>query len=96
MMPLFAQTDITVHDDRTGKDEVIGLPEGMTYELDSLLKDWHTKNFLENDISCESSDENPQYTKEEYISSDFIPTPKQIEIISKILKTYPITYKIYL
>lgn len=35
-------------------------------------------------------------TKEEYISSDFIPTPKQIEIISKILKTYPITYKIYL
>lgn len=68
MMPLFAQTDITVHDDRTGKDEVIGLPEGMTYELDSLLKDWHTKNFLENDISCESSDENPQYTKEEYIS----------------------------
>jgi hypothetical protein len=35
-------------------------------------------------------------TKEGYISSDFIPTPKQIEIISKILKTYPITYKIYL
>ena len=29
-----AQNDITVHDDQTGKDEVIGLPEGMTYEID--------------------------------------------------------------
>ena len=32
-----AQNDITVHDDQTGKDEVIGLPEGMTYEIDSLF-----------------------------------------------------------
>ena len=33
-----AQNYITVHDEQTGKDEVIGLPEGMTYEIDSLLQ----------------------------------------------------------
>ena len=63
-----AQNDITVHDDQTGKDEVIGLPEGMTYEIDSLLQEWNTKNYLGVDEKCESSDENPQYSKEEYIS----------------------------
>ena len=63
-----AQNDITVHDDQTGKDEVIGLPEGMTYEIDSLLQEWNTKNYLGLDEKCESSDENPQYSKEEYIS----------------------------
>ncbi len=65
---LKAQNDITVHDDATGKDEVINLPEGMTHELDSLLKEWYTRNYLDTDENCESSDDNPQYTKEEYIS----------------------------
>lgn len=65
---LFAQKDITVHDEKTGKDEVIDLPEGMTYEIDSLLKEWHSKNYLSADINCESSATNPSYSKEEYIS----------------------------
>ncbi|MBR0361224.1 MAG: transglycosylase SLT domain-containing protein [Paraprevotella sp.] len=65
---LCAQTDITVHDDNTGKDEVIELPEGMIYETDRLLNEWNAKNYLMNDINCESSSENPQYSKEEYIS----------------------------
>lgn len=65
---LQAQQDITVHDDQTGKDEVIGLPEGMVLEMDSLLQEWHIKNYLTPDENCESSDENPQYDKEEYIS----------------------------
>ncbi|MCD8318533.1 MAG: transglycosylase SLT domain-containing protein [Paraprevotella sp.] len=63
-----AQNDITVHDDHTGKDEIIDLPEGMTYDIDSLLQEWNTKNYLGVDEKCESSDENPQYSKEEYIS----------------------------
>ena len=65
---IHAQKDITVHDNQTGKDEIIGLPEGMTYEIDSLLKEWNTKNYLDIDEKCESSNENPQYTKEQYIS----------------------------
>lgn len=63
-----AQNEITVHNEKTGKDEVIDFPEGMTYELDSLLKEWNARNFLNTDEECESSDENIQYTKEEYIS----------------------------
>ena len=65
---LWAQNDITVHDDQTGQDEVIALPEGMTYEIDSLLQEWNAKNYLGTDEKCESSDENPEYSKEEYIS----------------------------
>ena len=65
---LYAQNDITVHDDQTGQDEVITLPEGMTYEIDSLLQEWNAKNYLNLDEKCESSDENPEYSKEEYIS----------------------------
>lgn len=63
-----AQNEITVHNEKTGKDEVIDFPEGMTYELDSLLKEWNARNFLNTDEECESSDENIQYSKEEYIS----------------------------
>ncbi len=64
----YAQNDITVHDEQTGKDEVIGLPEGMTYAIDSLLKEWNSRNYLEIDVNCESSDENPVYEKDVYIS----------------------------
>ena len=57
-----AQNDITVHDDQTGKDEVIGLPEGMTYEIDSLLQEMeHPRTTWDWNEKCESSDENPQY-----------------------------------
>lgn len=63
-----AQHDIRVHDDKTGREEVIDLPEGMTYEIDSLLREWNTRNYLGHDEKCESSDENPSYSKEEYIA----------------------------
>lgn len=65
---LHAQNDITIHDNRTGEDEIIGLPEGMVLEMDSLLQEWHIKNYLAPDENCESSNENPQCSKEEYIS----------------------------
>lgn len=64
---VFAQNDITIHDDNTGEDESIELPEGMTYEIDSLLMEWHSKNYLSFDENCESSNENPTFSDEEYI-----------------------------
>ncbi len=67
-LPAKAQEEITAYDEITGKNEVIGLPAGMTEELDSLLTDWHNKNFLSFDENCESSDENPTFPKEVYIS----------------------------
>ncbi len=64
-----AQNDITVYDDKSGQSEEIELPEGMrSDELDSLLREWNTKNYLTFDENCEASSENPVYSKEEYIT----------------------------
>ncbi len=63
-----AQNDIIVHNEKTGVDEEIDLPEGMVYEIDSLLQDWYSKTYLSPDEDCISSNENPTYNKEEYIS----------------------------
>ena len=38
-----AQTRVTVHDDTKNQDEVIDLPEAMTYDTDSLLQEWNAK-----------------------------------------------------
>ena len=65
---MYAQDNITVHDDETDQDEVIDLPEGMTSDIDSLLHEWNVKNYLSPDENCESSNENPEYSKETYIN----------------------------
>lgn len=60
-----AQTEITVHDDRTGGDEVIGLPEGMTFHTDSLLQEWHARHYLFPDTTCvEDPNFNPPFPEE--------------------------------
>ena len=67
--PAVAQNDIIIHDERTGQDETIGLPEGlMSNELDSLLREWNTRNFLTFDENCDANAISPEYTKEEYIT----------------------------
>lgn len=63
-----AQNEITVHDDKTGKDLIIDLPEGMTSEIDSLLQEWNAKNFLTFDENCETTNENPDFSKDIYIN----------------------------
>lgn len=38
---VYAQQVITVYDNNTGKEETIGLPEGMLdEELDSMMRQW--------------------------------------------------------
>ena len=62
------QEEIIVHNDSTGQDEEIVLPEGMTSrELDSLMNEWTARNYLTFDENCETNNENPTYEKEEYI-----------------------------
>ena len=71
VLPLMgmAQNEITIFDDQTGENEEIDLPEGMrSAEVDSLLREWNTKNYLSVDESCQSNGENPEFTKEEYIN----------------------------
>lgn len=44
------------------EDATLELPEGMqTAEIDSLLADWQTRNFLAFDEACETTGENPQF-----------------------------------
>ena len=71
VLPLMgsAQNEITVFDVQTGENEEIDLPEGMrSAEVDSLLREWNTKNYLSVDEECQSNGENPEFTKEEYIN----------------------------
>lgn len=52
--------------DTIGNDDTL-LPEGMQmYELDSLLNDWMTKNYLTNVENCLSTGVNPEFDHETY------------------------------
>ncbi|MGM9688975.1 MAG: transglycosylase SLT domain-containing protein [Alloprevotella sp.] len=59
-------TEITVHNDQTGRDEVIDLPEGMTLSCDSLLSEWMAKKYLYPDTTCVDPDTNPVFLPDEY------------------------------
>ena len=48
-------------------ETTLALPEGLhTQEIDSLLLDWQTRNFLAFDESCETTGENPQFDPQTY------------------------------
>lgn len=60
------KNEITVTDNE-GKEEIIDLPEGMNYELDSLLNQYYSKTYLQPDNDCNYRDENPTFPTEVYI-----------------------------
>ena len=60
------QERITVHDSRSGADEVIDLPEGMSVNTDSLLSQWKVKKYLYPDTTCKDPNINPEYSPEVY------------------------------
>jgi len=60
------RNEIVVTDEQ-GEVQVIDLPEGMTYELDSLLELYHSQTYMDTDNQCDFPDVNPTYSKEEYI-----------------------------
>ena len=51
---------------RSGRKEVIELPEGMTLNADSLLNEWHAKKYLYPDTTCVNPDYNPPFPEEVY------------------------------
>lgn len=65
----FSQGVITVYDENTGKEEPIGLPEGMMQEeIDSMMRHWYASTYLTYDsAACESTGEDIACTEEEYI-----------------------------
>ena len=60
------EDEITVTDNN-GQEEVIEFPEAMTFELDSLLNLYMSKNYLDEDNDCRMKDINPVFEKEVYI-----------------------------
>ena len=60
------EDEITVTD-MNGEEEIIELPEAMTYELDSLLTLYMSKNYLDINADCRTTNINPVFTREEYI-----------------------------
>ena len=64
-----AQQVITVYDENTGKEETIGLPEGMQYEeFDSMMRQWCARTYLTYDsAACESTGEDIAYEPEVYV-----------------------------
>ena len=53
--------------DQEGNEEVIDFPEAMTYDLDSLMNLYMAKTYLDQDDDCRTTDENPVFSREEYI-----------------------------
>ncbi len=68
-LSLSAQTQqtITVHSEATGKEEVIGLPEGMLANVDSLYMDWKNKNYITANEDCRSNVAHPVVSDSVYI-----------------------------
>lgn len=60
------ENEITVTDNN-GQEEVIEFPEAMTFELDSLLNLYMSKNYLDEDNDCRMKDVNPVFEKEVFI-----------------------------
>ena len=67
-----ADEDINEEDELTvtdfeGNEEVIDFPEAMTYDLDSLMNLYMAKTYLDLDADCQTTTENPTFSREEYI-----------------------------
>ena len=68
-MMAFATHAQEYEEETTDNDESL-LPEGLQmYELDSLLNDWMTKNYLTNVENCLSTGVNPEFDHETYFAS---------------------------
>lgn len=87
-----AQNDITVHDDQTGKDEEIGIPEAMTLDIDTLLRQWYASQYLEADTNCNMQDVNPVFSDSIYVDRlSRIPTIMEMpynNIVRKFIDQY--------
>lgn len=87
-----AQNDITVHDDQTGKDEEIGIPEAMTLDIDTLLRLWNASQYLEADTNCNMQDVNPVFSDSIYVDRlSRIPTIMEMpynNIVRKFIDQY--------
>ncbi len=78
--------------DKNGNEELIEFPEAMTYDLDSLLNLYMSKTYLSGANDCNMKDENPVFTKEEYIERlSRIPSVMELaynDVVQKFIDRY--------
>ena len=78
--------------DKDGEEEIIELPEAMIEDVDSLLNLYHTKNYIQQDPSCETTLENPLFDDEEYVERlSKLPTIMEMpynEVVRKMIDRY--------
>lgn len=85
---------VVINDDDDNKDDdlEIDVPEGLTFEVDSLLDLYHTQHFLQPDSSCNMPNINPEYTKEEFMERlKRLPTAIEMpwnEVVQKFIDRY--------
>lgn len=84
--------EVTIHDNGTERKESIELPKSMTYPLDSLLKDWKAKNYIDLGKDCSTSTINPEFSDSTYIDRlSRMPTVMEMpynEIVRKFIDMY--------
>jgi len=78
--------------DKEGNEEVIEFPEAMTYDLDSLLNLYMSKNYLSTDNDCNMQNVNPTFPKEVYVERlSMIPSVMELaynEVVQKFIDRY--------
>ena len=99
MMPMTAaaqtsdneEEEIVVTDEEGNKEE-IEVPEALTSELDSLMNEYMSRNYLDKDDDCRMKDVNPYYEKEVYVDRlSRMPTIIEMpynEVVRKFIDRY--------
>lgn len=92
-MPVNAQSvDVVIKENGKERTENIDLPKSMTYPIDSLLKDWQSKTYVDLGKDCNTSDENPYFSDSVYIDRlSRMPTVMEMpynSIIRKFIDMY--------
>ncbi len=57
-------TTITVRSEKTGKQEVIDVPESLLKDMDKMYQDWQSKTFINLNGDCELTSTNPTVSDE--------------------------------
>ena len=67
--PVRAQqsVEVLVRADGAQHEDTIDLPNSMIYPLDSLLGDWHVRNYVVSSQDCSTSPDNPKFPDSVYI-----------------------------
>lgn len=64
-----AQIEVTYYEDGEERHDLIDIPVGLTYPMDSLLSDWKARNYVVqyNSDDCSTSDVNPTFSDAVFI-----------------------------